>query len=98
MVPLFIKRLTTLAFAIYILFTQQILIAISNNYNLTALDGLVVINSTLLTLELFMAVLAIIVVSSLIGVGHSSYGYLWLLANVIGIGYLLASKDWLITI
>jgi NADH-quinone oxidoreductase subunit N len=49
-----------------------------------------------------MVGLAIVVVS-LIGVGqqlvyNNTYGYLWLLANVIGIVYILASKDWLITI
>lgn len=106
LLPLLIQRLTTLAFAIHILFTQQIALAlpftIQLNGNITAFDGLLVINSTLLTLELFMVGLAIVVVS-LIGVGqqlvyNNTYGYLWLLANVIGIVYILASKDWLITI
>lgn len=94
-VPRFIQRLATLAFSIHILFLQQLLIT---DANFIALDGLIIYNSTLVTLELFIVVVAIVVVSSLIGIGHSSYDYLWLVANVIGIGYLLASKDWLVTI
>src|SRR5689334_7455391 len=66
LLPLLIQRLTILALAIHILFSQQLLIAlpiIRGALSVSAFDGLMVINSTLLTLELFMLVLAIGVVS-----------------------------------
>lgn len=59
-------------------------------------DGLLIINGLLLTLELFLLGLAIVIIAG--QWQGQPLNTLMLMANVMGIVYLLASKDWLATV
>ena len=59
-------------------------------------DGLLIINGLLLTLELFLLGLAIVIIAG--QWQGQPLNTLLLMANVMGIVYLLASKDWLATV
>ena len=59
-------------------------------------DGLLIINGLLLTFELFLLGLAIVIIAG--QWQGQPLNTLMLMANVMGIVYLLASKDWIATV